>query len=133
MTCNFSCKPMSRLSQFEMDDFRNSPSSNRISNFSHKNGCWPVATVFKNIRMYPYDAYFPDRLIVSLSAEVDLQVPEWLTYDFPPEVKARLTNLWGTEWNGQAQKWLVETLGNFSHFSTALICSNSWSKLICKS
>lgn len=50
----------------------------------------------------------------SYTAHVDLQVPEWLTYDFPPEVKAKLTRLWGTEWNGQAQKWSVESLGAFS-------------------
>ena len=34
-----------------------------------------------------------------------LQVPFWLTYDFPPEVKAKLNKQWGTNWNGQAQKW----------------------------
>jgi len=41
------------------------------------------------------------------SAEYLGEVPEWLTYDFPPEVKAKLTKLWGTEWNGQAQKWFL--------------------------
>lgn len=35
------------------------------------------------------------------------QVPEWLTYDFPPAVKAKVNRLWGGEWHGQAQKWLV--------------------------
>jgi len=33
------------------------------------------------------------------------QVPNWLTYDFPPAVKAKVNRLWGGEWHGQAQKW----------------------------
>jgi len=41
------------------------------------------------------------------SAEYLGEVPEWLTYDFPPDVKTKLTALWGTEWNGQAQKWFL--------------------------
>lgn len=36
---------------------------------------------------------------------VQWQVPHWLTYDFPPSVKAKVNRLWGGEWNGQAQKW----------------------------
>jgi hypothetical protein len=47
---------------------------------------------------------------VACSDKLVLQVPEWLTYDFPPDVKAKLKALWGTEWNGQAQKWSVELL-----------------------
>ncbi|KAG0588455.1 hypothetical protein M758_2G198400 [Ceratodon purpureus] len=39
------------------------------------------------------------------SAEYFGEVPEWITFDFPPDVKARLITLWGTEWKGQAQKW----------------------------
>lgn len=36
------------------------------------------------------------------------QVPNWLTYDFPPAVKAKVNRLWGGgEWHGQAQKWCV--------------------------
>ncbi|XP_042428722.1 nudix hydrolase 26, chloroplastic-like isoform X2 [Zingiber officinale] len=35
------------------------------------------------------------------------QVPYWLTYDFPPEVRAKLNKLWGTDWKGQAQKWFL--------------------------
>lgn len=35
------------------------------------------------------------------------QVPQWLTYDFPPAVKAKVNRLWGGEWHGQAQKWWV--------------------------
>lgn len=36
------------------------------------------------------------------------QVPQWLTYDFPPAVKAKVNRLWGGgEWHGQAQKWSV--------------------------
>ncbi|MQM17941.1 hypothetical protein Taro_050923 [Colocasia esculenta] len=41
------------------------------------------------------------------SAEIIAEVPYWLTYDFPPEVKAKLNKLWGTNWNGQAQKWFL--------------------------
>ncbi|KAG0613746.1 hypothetical protein M758_6G127100 [Ceratodon purpureus] len=46
------------------------------------------------------------------SAEYLGEVAEWLTYDFPPDVKAKLKVLWGTEWNGQAQKWSVEIVVN---------------------
>ncbi|ERN16134.1 hypothetical protein AMTR_s00030p00204070 [Amborella trichopoda] len=35
------------------------------------------------------------------------QVPHWLTYDFPPEVKEKLTKLWGEDRKGQAQKWFL--------------------------
>lgn len=34
-----------------------------------------------------------------------LQVPSWLTQEFPPAVKAKVNRLWGGEWHGQAQKW----------------------------
>lgn len=36
-----------------------------------------------------------------------MQVPYWLTYDFPPQVREKLKNQWGSDWKGQAQKWLV--------------------------
>ncbi|KAL3680495.1 hypothetical protein R1sor_023451 [Riccia sorocarpa] len=35
------------------------------------------------------------------------EAPDWLTYDFPPDVKARITILWGRAWTGQAQKWFL--------------------------
>lgn len=41
------------------------------------------------------------------SAEIIGEVAEWLTYDFPPDVKAKITQLWGKEWIGQAQKWFL--------------------------
>ncbi|CAI0431977.1 unnamed protein product, partial [Linum tenue] len=41
---------------------------------------------------------------------VCLQVPKWLTYDFPPAVKAKVNRLWGGEWHGQAQKWFLVRL-----------------------
>lgn len=41
------------------------------------------------------------------SAELIGEVPEWLTYDFPPEVRANLSQLWGQDWTGQAQKWFL--------------------------
>lgn len=34
-----------------------------------------------------------------------LQVPYWLTYDFPLEVREKVNREWGTDWKGQAQKW----------------------------
>nr|KAJ0212707.1 hypothetical protein LSAT_V11C400162920 [Lactuca sativa] len=41
-----------------------------------------------------------------VSAEIIAEVPKWLTYDFPPAVKAKVNRLWGGgEWHGQAQKW----------------------------
>ncbi|XP_028552459.1 nudix hydrolase 26, chloroplastic isoform X8 [Dendrobium catenatum] len=36
------------------------------------------------------------------------QVPYWLTYDFPPEVREKLNKQLGTDWKGQAQKWKRE-------------------------
>uniref|UniRef100_A0A7N2KY20 Uncharacterized protein n=1 Tax=Quercus lobata TaxID=97700 RepID=A0A7N2KY20_QUELO len=33
-----------------------------------------------------------------------MQVPYWLTYDFPPEVREKLKHQWGLDWKGQAQK-----------------------------
>ncbi|KAJ6819533.1 nudix hydrolase 26, chloroplastic-like [Iris pallida] len=41
------------------------------------------------------------------SAEIVAEVPHWLTYDFPPEVKTKLNKRWGTNWKGQAQKWFL--------------------------
>ncbi|KAI5353265.1 PREDICTED: nudix hydrolase [Prunus dulcis] len=41
------------------------------------------------------------------SAEIIAEVPNWLTYDFPPAVKTKVNRLWGGEWHGQAQKWFL--------------------------
>ncbi|XP_011627140.1 nudix hydrolase 26, chloroplastic isoform X1 [Amborella trichopoda] len=41
------------------------------------------------------------------STEFVAEVPHWLTYDFPPEVKEKLTKLWGEDRKGQAQKWFL--------------------------
>ncbi|XAR64929.1 Bis(5'-nucleosyl)-tetraphosphatase (asymmetrical) [Bertholletia excelsa] len=41
------------------------------------------------------------------SAEVLAEVPCWLTYDFPPEVREKLKHEWGSDWKGQAQKWFL--------------------------
>ncbi|XP_068660351.1 nudix hydrolase 26, chloroplastic-like [Aristolochia californica] len=41
------------------------------------------------------------------SAEMLAEVPYWLSYDFPPDVKEKLNKQWGTNWNGQAQKWFL--------------------------
>lgn len=46
------------------------------------------------------------------SAESIAEVPNWLTYDFPPAVKAKVNRLWGGEWHGQAQKWFLMRLTN---------------------
>ncbi|KAI9170202.1 hypothetical protein LWI28_024289 [Acer negundo] len=45
-----------------------------------------------------------------VSAEIIAEVPNWLTYDFPPAVKAKVNRLWGGEWHGQAQKWFLMRL-----------------------
>ncbi|KAL0296633.1 UNVERIFIED_CONTAM: Nudix hydrolase 25 [Sesamum radiatum] len=42
-----------------------------------------------------------------VSAEIMDEVPEWLTYDFPPAVKAKVNRLWRGEYHGQAQKWFL--------------------------
>ncbi|KAF8660003.1 hypothetical protein HU200_058087 [Digitaria exilis] len=41
------------------------------------------------------------------SAEIVAEAPNWLTYDFPPDVRAKLNARWGTDWKGQAQKWFL--------------------------
>ncbi|XP_077231652.1 nudix hydrolase 26, chloroplastic-like isoform X2 [Tasmannia lanceolata] len=41
------------------------------------------------------------------SAEIVAEVPYWLTYDFPPEVRESLNKRWGSNWKGQAQKWFL--------------------------
>ncbi|XP_060215341.1 nudix hydrolase 25 [Lycium barbarum] len=46
------------------------------------------------------------------SAEIIAEVPQWLTYDFPPAVKAKVNRLWGGEWHGQAQKWFLMRFTN---------------------
>ncbi|KAK9290633.1 hypothetical protein L1049_008806 [Liquidambar formosana] len=40
------------------------------------------------------------------SAELLAEVPYWLTYDFPLELKERINRQWGA-WKGQAQKWYL--------------------------
>ncbi|KAL3631395.1 Nudix hydrolase 25 [Castilleja foliolosa] len=45
-----------------------------------------------------------------VSAEIIDEVPGWLTYDFPPAVKAKVNRLWRGEWHGQAQKWFLMKL-----------------------
>lgn len=45
-----------------------------------------------------------------VSAEIIAEVPNWLTYDFPPAVKAKVNRLWRGEWHGQAQKWFLMRL-----------------------
>ncbi|GLT99846.1 hypothetical protein SLE2022_172590 [Rubroshorea leprosula] len=47
-----------------------------------------------------------------VSAEIIAEVPNWLTYDFPPAIKAKVNRLWGGEWHGQAQKWFLMQLTN---------------------
>ncbi|XXG55462.1 hypothetical protein AAC387_Pa03g3127 [Persea americana] len=55
-----------------------------------------------------------------VSAEIIAEVPHWLTYDFPPSVKAKVNRLWGGEWNGQAQKWfLMRFTGNESEINSS--------------
>ncbi|XP_020088511.1 nudix hydrolase 26, chloroplastic-like [Ananas comosus] len=41
------------------------------------------------------------------SAEIIAEVPGWLTYDFPQEVREKLNKQWGSDWKGQAQKWFL--------------------------
>ncbi|XP_062185232.1 nudix hydrolase 26, chloroplastic-like isoform X2 [Phragmites australis] len=41
------------------------------------------------------------------SAELVAEAPNWLTYDFPPDVRKKLNARWGTDWKGQAQKWFL--------------------------
>ncbi|XP_018835350.1 nudix hydrolase 26, chloroplastic-like [Juglans regia] len=41
------------------------------------------------------------------SAEIIAEAPYWLTYDFPPEVREKLKQQWGSDWKGQAQKWFL--------------------------
>ncbi|KAJ4961927.1 hypothetical protein NE237_021837 [Protea cynaroides] len=45
-----------------------------------------------------------------VSAEIVAEVPHWLTYDFPPAIKAKVSRLWGGEWHGQATKWFLMRL-----------------------
>ncbi|CAI9755995.1 unnamed protein product [Fraxinus pennsylvanica] len=42
-----------------------------------------------------------------VSTEIIAEVPQWLTYDFPAAVKAKVNRLWRGEWHGQAQKWFL--------------------------
>ncbi|KAK4430689.1 Nudix hydrolase 26, chloroplastic [Sesamum alatum] len=41
------------------------------------------------------------------SADIVAEVPYWLTYDFPPDVREKLKQQWGSDWKGQAQKWFL--------------------------
>ncbi|WOH15563.1 hypothetical protein DCAR_0935105 [Daucus carota subsp. sativus] len=46
-----------------------------------------------------------------VSVELIDEVPDWLTYDFPAPVKAKVNRLWeGGEWHGLAQKWFLMRL-----------------------
>ncbi|KAL8142057.1 hypothetical protein V2J09_015089 [Rumex salicifolius] len=50
------------------------------------------------------------------SADIISEVPNWLTYDFPPPVKAKVNRLWGGgEWHGQAQKWFLMSFKGDDH------------------
>ncbi|KAI5648364.1 hypothetical protein M9H77_34369 [Catharanthus roseus] len=42
-----------------------------------------------------------------ISADIVAEVPYWLTYDFPSEVREKLKRQWGEDWKGQAQKWYL--------------------------
>eukprot|EP00252_Welwitschia_mirabilis_P022958 TRINITY_DN6374_c0_g1_i1.p1 TRINITY_DN6374_c0_g1~~TRINITY_DN6374_c0_g1_i1.p1 ORF type:complete len:156 (+),score=47.19 TRINITY_DN6374_c0_g1_i1:418-885(+) len=55
-----------------------------------------------------------------VSAEIIAEVPQWLTYDFPPAVKEKIDRLWGGDWKGQAQKWfLFKFTGNEKEINIA--------------
>uniref|UniRef100_A0ACD5YA16 Uncharacterized protein n=1 Tax=Avena sativa TaxID=4498 RepID=A0ACD5YA16_AVESA len=41
------------------------------------------------------------------SADIVAEAPNWLTYDFPADVRDKLNARWGTNWKGQAQKWFL--------------------------
>uniref|UniRef100_A0A7N2LGX2 Nudix hydrolase domain-containing protein n=1 Tax=Quercus lobata TaxID=97700 RepID=A0A7N2LGX2_QUELO len=41
------------------------------------------------------------------SVEIVAEVPYWLTFDFPPEVREKLKHLWESDWKGQVQKWFL--------------------------
>lgn len=41
------------------------------------------------------------------SAEFLAEVPYWLTYDFPHEIKVKMNRRWGSNYKGQAQKWFL--------------------------
>ncbi|GAA0164009.1 pyrophosphatase [Lithospermum erythrorhizon] len=43
----------------------------------------------------------------SFVTQGNIKVPYWLTYDFPPEVREKLNQQWGSDWKGQAQKWFL--------------------------
>jgi hypothetical protein len=40
------------------------------------------------------------------SVQLLAEAPRWLAYDFPPEVRARLSSYWG-QYKGQAQRWFL--------------------------
>ncbi|KAL8159671.1 hypothetical protein V2J09_001208 [Rumex salicifolius] len=46
------------------------------------------------------------------------EVPYWLCYDFPPDVREKLRHQWGSDWKGQTQKWfLLKFTGNDSEIN----------------
>ncbi|KAL5722021.1 Nudix hydrolase 25 [Ranunculus cassubicifolius] len=45
-----------------------------------------------------------------VSTEFIAEAPRWLTYDFPPSVKAKVNRLSQGEWHGHAQKWFLMRL-----------------------
>ncbi|PIA63703.1 hypothetical protein AQUCO_00201213v1 [Aquilegia coerulea] len=42
-----------------------------------------------------------------VSTELITEAPRWLTYEFPPSVKAKVNRLSRGEWHGHAQKWFL--------------------------
>jgi hypothetical protein len=40
------------------------------------------------------------------SVQLLAEAPRWLHYDFPPEVRARLSSYWA-RYKGQAQRWFL--------------------------
>ncbi|CAK9186249.1 unnamed protein product [Ilex paraguariensis] len=44
------------------------------------------------------------------SAEILVEVPYWLTYDFPPEVREKLNHQWGSDWKGKDEE--IDLLGD---------------------
>ncbi|XP_051119854.1 nudix hydrolase 26, chloroplastic-like isoform X2 [Andrographis paniculata] len=44
------------------------------------------------------------------SADIIAEAPFWLTYDFPLDVREKLKVQWGSDWKGQAQKWMKRSI-----------------------
>ncbi|GKV43700.1 hypothetical protein SLEP1_g50960 [Rubroshorea leprosula] len=76
-----------------------------------------------------------------VSAEIIAEVPNWLTYDFPPAIKAKVNRLRGGEWHGQAQKWFISSCVLFffcrevhlwPRFGFVYICIHRTKRVACK-